>query len=155
MYLDDLTIRPIAEVGDVSSEREDARKDDDLPDLLERFLHADIAVFATPVYWAGVSAQLKCFIDRFSCYFTRPSHAQRFKGKGYVVLCTFASDEPDHGKWVTEPLKFCVDFLGGRYLGDLCVSVYEKGAIRQMTDALQAAYQLGRDTVSKMERESP
>ena len=72
VYLDDLRIRPIAEVIDVSSEREDSRNDDDLPGVLERFLDADIAVIASPVYWLGVSAQMKCFIDRLSSYFRRP-----------------------------------------------------------------------------------
>lgn len=150
VYLDDLNIRPIAEVCDVSSERVDLRNDDDFPELLERFLDAQIAVFTTPVYWAGVSAQMKCFMDRLSSYFRRPPYTQRFDGKGYVVLCTFGRNEPDHGKWVTEPMKLCVDVLRGKYLGDLCVSVYKKGEIKHKTDVLQAAYELGKDAVRKM-----
>jgi len=149
-YLDDLNIRPIAEVCDVISKRVDLRNDDDFLKLLERFLDVQIAVFATPVYWLGVSAQLKCFIDRLSSYFRRPPYAQRFDGKGYVVLCTFGRDEPDHGQWVTKPIKICVDVLKGRYLGDICVSVYKKGEIKQMTDVLQAAYELGKEAVKKM-----
>ena len=67
------------------------------------------------------------------------------------MLTTFGCDEPDHGKWVTEPLKVCVDVLGGRYLGDVCVSVYKKGEIGKMQDVLQTARQLGKDAVAKME----
>ena len=152
VYLDDLHIRPIGEVGDVTSERVDLRDDDDFPAVLERFLDADIAVIASPVYWLGVSAQMKCFIDRLSSYFRRPPYADKFKGKGYVVLCTFAREDPDHGKWITKPMKVSVEFLGGRYLGDVCVSVYEKGQVRNIPSAMQAAYELGRDVVRQMSK---
>ena len=148
--LDDLRIRPIAEVGDVRAAREDTRSDDDFPAVLDRFLDAQVVVFATPVYWAGVSAQLKCFMDRASAYFGRPGYAERFQGKGYVVVTAYGSPEPDHGKWVTEPMKTCVEFLGGQYLGDLAVRAYKKGEVAEMADALDAARRLGAGAVSKM-----
>lgn len=34
----------------------------------EKFLSADGVVFATPIYWYGVSGQLKTFLDRIFCY---------------------------------------------------------------------------------------
>jgi len=151
VHLDDLWIRPIAEVMDNRAKREDTRSDDDFPGLLERFLDAQIVVFATPVYWAGVTAQTKCFIDRLSAYAWRPPYAERFKGKGYAVACTFAVKELEHGEWVTKPLQCCVDVLGGRYLGDVCASVYKKGAVREMADALHAARELGAKAVEQMQ----
>jgi len=36
--------------------------------LFERLLPADAIVFATPLYWYGVSGQLKTFLDRIFCY---------------------------------------------------------------------------------------
>ena len=56
---------------------------------------------------------MKCFIDRLSSYFNRPPYAAKFTGKGYIVLCAFGRDEPDHGKWITEPTKVCVEVLRG------------------------------------------
>jgi multimeric flavodoxin WrbA len=150
IYLDDYTIRPIGEVRDNSREREDPRADDDFPKVLSRFLVADLIVFATPVYWAGVSAQLKCFIDRLSSYFNREPYVGQFKGKGYVVVTTFGREDPEHGKRVTEPLKLCVDVLKGRYLGDLCVSVYEKGKVKDMPNVLASAYELGKKAVEEL-----
>ena len=64
VYLDDRHIRPIAEVCDVTSKREDPRADDDFPSVLEGFLDADVVVLASPVYWHGPTAQLKVFTDR-------------------------------------------------------------------------------------------
>ena len=138
VYLDDYTIRPIGEVVDNSRERDDPRSDDDLPGVLEQFLQADLVVVATPVYWFGVSAQMKCFIDRLSSYFNREPYAERFTGKGYVVVVTYGRPDPEHGRSVTEPMKGCVEFLRGRYLGDLSVAaVYEKGSVRELPEVVK------------------
>lgn len=150
IYLDDWTIRPIGEVCDNTREREDQRSDDDFPRILDVFLGADLVVLATPVYWAGVSAQMKCFIDRLSSYFRREPYTVRFSGKGYIVVTAFGQKDPDHGTWVTEPLKFCVDVLSGRYLGDLTVSVYRKGQVREMPEMLKSAYELGKKAVETL-----
>ncbi|MGE0237161.1 MAG: flavodoxin family protein [Parvibaculaceae bacterium] len=54
--------------------------------FFETFLPADGFVAATPVYWYGVSAQLKAFFDRMFCY-VAASHprssevVERIKGK--------------------------------------------------------------------------
>ena len=37
---------------------------DDGNDLIEKLYHADILVLGSPVYWWGVTAQLKLFLDR-------------------------------------------------------------------------------------------
>jgi multimeric flavodoxin WrbA len=152
IYLDDCAIRPIGEVCDDTRSREDRRDDDDLPGVLSRFLEADLVILATPVYWAGVSAQLKCFVDRLSSYFRREPYSEKFQDKGYVVVTTFGRKEPDHGKWVTGPLRLCVDVLGGVYLGDLCVSVYEKGKVKEMPYVLRSARELGKKAIRELSR---
>ncbi len=37
---------------------------DDMEDLIERYKQADVVVLATPVYFYGISAPMKTFIDR-------------------------------------------------------------------------------------------
>jgi len=39
------------------------------PVFLESYLPADGFIAATPIYWYGVSAQLKAFLDRTFCYY--------------------------------------------------------------------------------------
>jgi multimeric flavodoxin WrbA len=150
IYLDDFLVRPIAEVCDNSRQRDDPRRDDDFPGLLDRFLTADVVIWSTPVYWQGSSAQMKCFLDRLSSYFNHPDYVERFRGKGHVVLCAFGRTEAWHGDWVTEPMKLTVQVLHGIYLGDVCASVYEKGKIRQMPDVLEACRRLGADAVRRV-----
>ncbi|MBA7620137.1 hypothetical protein ES703_27481 [subsurface metagenome] len=148
IYLDDYQVRPIAEVADNTRQRDDPRRDDDFPLLLERFLSADIIVWSTPVYWQGPSAQMKCFLDRVSSYFNHPEYVDRFRGKGHIVLCAFGRPEQGHGDWVTKPMKLTVDVLHGIYLGDVCASVYQKGKVRQMPEVLEACRKLGTNAVS-------
>ena len=150
IYLDDHNVRPIAEVADNSRERDDPRKDDDFPRLLERFLEADIVVWSTPVYWQGASAQMKCFLDRMSSYFNHPEYRERFRGKAHVVVCAYGRPEPRHGNWVTEPMKLTVEVLRGVYVGDVHTSVYEKGRVRGMPDVLAACRELGAKAVRTM-----
>jgi multimeric flavodoxin WrbA len=154
IYLDDYHVRPIGEVSDNSRQREDSRSDDDFPALLEHFLAADVVVWSTPVYWQGLSAQMKCFLDRMSSYFNRADYVERFKGKGHVVLCAFGRPEQKHGEWVTEPMKLTAQVLHGTYLGDVCVSVYQKGRVREMPEVLEACRKLGVECVHQMRERS-
>ncbi len=151
IYLDDFFIRPIGEVADNSRARDDTRADDDFPGILEQFLDSEIVVWSTPIYWAGVSGQMKCFTDRLSSYFNHPHYAARFTGKGHIFLCTYGRDDKDYSKMVTEPMKNTIDTLRGIYLGEICVpSCYQKGKIRKKPEILKQACELGRNAVKKM-----
>ncbi len=150
VYLDDYWVRPIAEVADNSRQRDDPRRDDDFLTLLERFLSADVVIWATPVYWQGPSAQMKCFLDRLSSYFNHPDYVGRFRGKGHIVLCAFGRPEREHGDWITRPMQLTVETLHGRYLGDVCASVYQKGKVNDMPEVLKSCRELGLGATRKM-----
>lgn len=150
IYLDDYVIRPIAEVADNTRRRDDPRRDDDFPHLLERFLSASVVIWSTPVYWEGRSAQTKCFLDRMSSYYNHPEYVERFRGKGHIVVCAFGRPEQQHGDWVTKPMKLSVETLHGIYLGDVCASVYQKGKVRQIPEVLDACRKLGTNAVRTM-----
>lgn len=50
--------------------------------FLRDFLQADAVVLATPVWWYGMSAHLKNFLDRMFCYYalSYPGHAEVHRG---------------------------------------------------------------------------
>ena len=144
IYLDYYNIRPIAEVCDKTTERQDTRSDDDFPALLDKFLNSHIIVISTPVYWFGFSAQLKCFVDRLSSYWRKPPYAQQFDGKGYIVLCAYGRAEDFNAKSITEPVKFMVEVLRGHYLGDVCApNTYQKGKIKEYPNIIKSCYKIG------------
>lgn len=145
IFLDDYLIKPIGEVIDNTRKREDTRKDDDYFSILQQFLESDIIIWSTPVYWFGVSGQMKCFIDRFSSYFNVEPYKDKFTNKGHIVLCTYGRNEKKHCEWVIKPMKEMIKVIRGRFLGELTVeSCYEKGKIKEKTEVLRKARDLGR-----------
>ena len=59
---------------------------DDMKELLERMIQADVLVMATPVYFYTMSAQMKTLIDRCCARY------QEIKGKDFYFILT-AADE--------------------------------------------------------------
>jgi multimeric flavodoxin WrbA len=64
--------------------------------MLDEFLPARAVVFCSPVYWYGISAQLKAFFDRTFCYYaaSNPASAQVIEGMSKKKLgLVLASEE--------------------------------------------------------------
>ncbi len=66
--LNDLSTRGCQACEACKTDLEGCVLQDDLGDVLEAVFHADLIVFASPVYYGDVSAQLKTFIDRTYSY---------------------------------------------------------------------------------------
>ncbi|MBO0203518.1 NAD(P)H-dependent oxidoreductase [Vibrio sp. Vb1166] len=64
-------------------------KNDDFLPIIHELLSLDHLVFASPVYWYSMSAQLKVFFDRLSDLLTIEKElGRRLKGKSISVLST-------------------------------------------------------------------
>ena len=66
---------------------------DDIPEILEKMTKAELVIFASPLYFWGVSAQLKTVIDRtYSLYvdYHQPGHASLVDGQRQALLVTGA-----------------------------------------------------------------
>lgn len=73
-----------------------ALEDDYRSLFFDKFLPADGVIFATPLYWYGMSAQLKAFFDRSFCYYAASypgsdKVVEHYMGKRYGLL--IASEE--------------------------------------------------------------
>lgn len=150
IFLDDLHIRPIGPVGDVFKEREDIRADDDARAVLEKMAAADIVVFASPVYWQGVSAQMKCLVDRQSAYYMAPWLRGGMEGSGFFVITAWGAPDEDQGHWVIEPVKRWAQGFKARYLGQVGAAVAKWGAVAQMPGKLDEAREQGAQAVRTM-----
>ncbi|MDO4543146.1 MAG: flavodoxin family protein [Clostridia bacterium] len=84
-----MSVHPCIGCGKCGMNGECAFKDDNT-EIRNSLLEADMAVFVTPIYYFGMSAQLKAVIDRFYSYTTRLS-AKGLK----AVLITAAWDSND------------------------------------------------------------
>lgn len=64
---------------------------DDVPDILGKMVTAEAVVFSSPLYFWGVTAQLKAVIDRsYSLYtqYHQPDHTSLVEGQRQAILIT-------------------------------------------------------------------
>lgn len=114
---------------------------DDSQVIREAVLGADMIVFATPLYYYGMSAQLKVVVDRF-CSYNSSITGKHMK----AALLTVAWNSDD---WTFEALECHYKTLV-RYLDfDDCGMVLGKGcgspAMTKHTKYPKLAYELGAD----------
>ena len=98
---------------------EHGNKADDFVEIATKMTNYEQIVFATPVYWYAMSAQLKTFFDRLSDLLTiRKPLGRQLRGgkKMYSIACS--SDAIDY-EGFTMPFKNTAEYLGMEYGGHL------------------------------------
>lgn len=68
--------------------------DDDTNDVVDAVEAADAVIFATPVYWWGMTAQLKVIVDKLYSRFTKLETMS--KKVGVVVIGEAEQDDPQY-----------------------------------------------------------
>ncbi len=115
---------------------------DDFTELEPLLENADILVFATPLYWFGISSHLKAAIDKFYAYAV-PGCKRPLKIKESLLLICGADEDLSIFTGATETYKGIVDYMKWQDKGILAVpKVSAKGDIIH-TDALNQAEKLG------------
>ena len=111
---------------------------DDMSLIYEKMSQADMLVIASPVYFYGLSAQLKAVIDRFH----NPIR-DTFRLKKMALLLVGAATLPELFDSILAQYRLCLNFFKLEDVGHVLVrGVKDKGDIRN-TDALQEAFHLG------------
>lgn len=114
--------------------------DDDFNFVKENILDADMVVFASPVYYFSMSAQIKTVIDRFYAINDKISTPKKA-----VLILSYA----DTSKSVAEPIikhyETMLDYLGWSDCGKLLAQgVWRTGDVDK-TDYCKQAYNLGKN----------
>lgn len=121
-------------------EREGHRcfQQDDMAKIYARLSEADMAVAASPVYFYGISAQLKAVLDRL-----HTPMRNEFKIKKAALLLAGAASLPEMFDAVILQYKLILDFFHIEDAGMVLVrGVKEKGDIKG-NPALEQAFELG------------
>lgn len=112
---------------------------DDMDDVYARMAKADVLVFATPVYFYGVSSQLKCLIDRLH----NPIR-NTFQVKKLALLSVCADTLPTVFDSIKTMYALTLSYFSLEDGGMVCVhGVEARGAIGG-NPALKKAEELGR-----------
>lgn len=144
LFLQDLDISPCT--GCNGCQEETAQGcviDDAMQDVYRKIIEADAVVFASPIYWFSVTAQLKTVIDRI--YAVGGGDKNVLGGKTFGVVLTYADADPFISGAVNA-LRMFQDisaYLGATLAGAVYGSAYEAGEIREDKGLLDAAYILG------------
>ncbi len=70
--------------------------DDDFVALVKELLTYDQIIFASPVYWYTMSAQMKIFVDRISdLLHVKKEIGRQLRGKSTAIISTGASPQPE------------------------------------------------------------
>ena len=111
---------------------------DDMQEVYEKLSDADVIVIATPIYFYGISSQLKCIIDRLH----NPIR-NSFKVKELVLLAVCADTIPTAFDSVKTMYLSILSYFSLKNAGIITVpGVPEKGDIMG-NPALTEAYKLG------------
>ena len=113
---------------------------DDMDDFRQQILSSDMLVFVTPLYYYGMSAQLKTLIDRFC---SRNFSIQQRNFKSALLTVAYNSDD-----WTFDALEAHYDTLVrylnlndcGRVLGYGCGTP----SMTKSSKYLRDAYELGK-----------
>ena len=126
---------------------------DDMQGIYDDFEQADVIVLATPIQFAGMTADLKAMIDRFQSRWVRkyrlkvPPLGDKKPRKGFLISVG-GRKVPDLFEPTLVMIKTFFRILDISYAGDLLVSeVDEKGAIAKHPDALKRAFEAGQKLV--------
>ena len=112
---------------------------DDMADILQKMIDADVIVLASPVYFYSIDAQLKAVIDRTLARWTE------VKNKEFYYIITCADGAKQSVMTTLDCLRAYADCVSGATERGVIygTGVYQKGEIRT-SPAMKQAYEMGR-----------
>lgn len=130
---------------------------DDMQTMYRKLLDADCIVFASPIYFKGVSAQMKAFIDRCQTLWSRKyvlkqeliSHDRPIRAGYFISTAGTPGDGNKFFSCAISTIKSIFHVLDIEYSGDLLFrGIDKKGDVLKHPTAMQNAFELGKGLFS-------
>lgn len=114
--------------------------EDDMAEVLQKMIDADVIVLASPVYFYSIDAQLKALIDRTVARWLE------VKNKEFYYIVTAADGEREAAETTIACFRGYADCVeGAKEMGVIYgMGAYEKGEIKGMP-AMKEAYDMGKE----------
>lgn len=115
-------------------------QNDDMPEILEKMINADVIVMATPVYFYTMCGQMKTFIDR-TC-----ARYQEISNKDFYFILSAAVEDKAALERTVDAFRGFTDCLENpREKGIIYgVGAWKVGEIKE-THAMDEAYKMGQE----------
>jgi multimeric flavodoxin WrbA len=126
--------------------------DDDMQILYPKLREVDAIVYASPIYWFTVSAQMKLFMDR--CYGLGDDISEPedhvLAGKRVGIVLTYGGDDPFDSGAVNAIRTFqdTFNYIPAEIVGIVYGAALEAGEIRKDQEVMGKAYELGNKLAS-------
>jgi len=143
IVLKEYTVQPIEDLRHTEQGFQDVG--DDYNGLIDRVLAADTVIFATPVYWYGMSGHMKNFIDRWSQTLRddqRPHFRESMKSKTAYVIAVGGDDPQLKGLPLIQQFQYIFGFFGTKFGGYILGEGNRPGAVIHDTASIKLADEL-------------
>ncbi|OQZ00143.1 MAG: hypothetical protein B6D35_07495 [Candidatus Brocadia sp. UTAMX2] len=124
---------------------------DDMQQLYSSFVDADGIIVASPIYFMGVSAQVKAIIDRCQAFWARkymlhlPVREGARTANGFFIATAARSSGEELFTGAIKTMKAFFHVLDTKYVGDLlCCGLEEKGMVSTKRHLLEKAFDAGK-----------
>ncbi len=115
--------------------------DDDMSETYHELRESDIVVFATPIYWWHIAAQMKTFLDRMEGLLNG-NGPNNLSGKALVLIVTHLVEDPDGVELAIRMFKSITGWAGMKL--DVIRYCSANGHVSECREKLEEAYRLGR-----------
>jgi len=127
---------------------------DDMDDIYPKLLEAEAIIVASPIFFSGLSAQLKALIDRCQALWARRYVLHSLPGslrKGaFIAVGATRGKQLFDGSILT--MKYFFKAIGAEYVDELLVcGVDKRGEIKDHPTALSDAFELGKRLALKIQ----
>ena len=113
---------------------------DDFEFVKANIVDADAVVFATPMYYFGISAQIKAVLDRFYAI-----NGQIHVPKKAVLIMTYADTSAKEAQPIISHYETLLNYLGWSDAGKIIASgVWTEGSVNQ-TQYPKQAFEMGKN----------
>ncbi len=126
---------------------------DDMQDSYPMLVDSPVIILASPVFFLGLSAQVKAFIDRAQALWrkrmllkTSSGRKRHDGGRGYLVMVGAASG-PEQFRGSELTVKYFFDALDKSYGGGAFFRAEGKGSILDRPEEMKRAYEFGRNAL--------
>ncbi|MBB3187478.1 flavodoxin family protein [Microbacter margulisiae] len=137
IYIRDKKINYCTGCGNCFNKRLCSQKDD-MAEVLEKMIDANVIVMATPVYFYTLNAQMKTLIDRCCARYTE------INGKEFCFIMTAADGNKNSLERTLESFRGFTDCLDGAIEKGVIygTGVWQKGEVKGKT-VMEEAYRMG------------
>ena len=159
LYLQGMSIFPCTACDICQESRQkDCIIEDDMMEIYPQLRDADAIVYASPIYWFNISAQIKLFIDRcyaLTCLATKPGEdggdpiytfESDLAGKQIGIILTYGDKDP-FASGAVNAIRSYQDmfrFVEAEIVDIVYGSAMAQGEVTGNEDLMQQAFDLGK-----------